>query len=65
MCIIWLTMPVLRSWLSPACRKGKGSVFKSHTKLNKNPVKFRKLDYAEKTGYVKASVDMAIWQSVE
>ncbi len=36
-----------------ACRKGKGSVFKSHTKLNKKPVKLRKLDYAEKHGYIK------------
>jgi len=36
-----------------ACRKGKGSVFKSHTKLNKNPVKLRKYDYAEKHGYIK------------
>jgi len=34
-----------------ACRKGKGGIFKSHTKLNKNPVKLRKLDYAEKHGY--------------
>jgi len=37
--------------LLPACRKGKGGIFKSHTKLNKNPVKLRKLDYAEKHGY--------------
>jgi len=37
-------------------RKGKGSVFVSHTKNRKGAVKFRKLDYAERHGYVKGVV---------
>jgi large subunit ribosomal protein L8e len=37
-------------------RKGKGSVFVSHTKHRKGPVRFRPLDYAERQGYVKGVV---------
>uniref|UniRef100_A0A7R9UAP5 Ribosomal protein L2 C-terminal domain-containing protein n=1 Tax=Pinguiococcus pyrenoidosus TaxID=172671 RepID=A0A7R9UAP5_9STRA len=38
------------------CRKGKGSVFKSHTRLRKGPAKLRRLDFSERTGYVKGLV---------
>jgi large subunit ribosomal protein L8e len=38
------------------CRKGRGTVFTSHTRLNKGPVKLRKLDYAERHGYIKGVV---------
>ena len=37
-------------------RKGKGTVFTSHTRLRKGPVKMRKLDYAERHGYIKGIV---------
>lgn len=37
-------------------RKGKGSIFTSHTRLRKGPVKFRKLDYAERHGYIKGVI---------
>ncbi len=37
-------------------RKGKGSVFTSHTRLRKGPVKLRKLDYAERHGYIRGVV---------
>lgn len=37
-------------------RKGKGGIFTSHTRLRKGPVKFRKLDYAERHGYIKGVV---------
>ena len=37
-------------------RKGKGTVFTSHTRLRKGAVKLRKLDFAEKNGYVKGTV---------
>lgn len=39
-----------------ACRKGKGSVFKSHTRTRKGAVHLRKSDYAERHGYVKGVV---------
>ncbi|GAB5037122.1 60s ribosomal protein [Nannochloropsis oceanica] len=45
------------------CRKGKGGIFKSHIKLNKNPVKLRKLDYAEKHGYIKGVVKEIVHES--
>ncbi|TFJ80820.1 hypothetical protein NSK_007820 [Nannochloropsis salina CCMP1776] len=45
------------------CRKGVGGIFKSHTKLNKNPVKLRKLDYAEKHGYIKGVVKEIVHES--
>lgn len=37
-------------------RKGKGSIFTSHTRLRKGPVKFRKLDFAERHGYIKGVI---------
>ena len=36
-------------------RKGRGSVFKSHTTHRKGAVKLRTLDYAERNGYIKVS----------
>jgi large subunit ribosomal protein L8e len=39
-----------------ACRKGKGSIFRSHTRTRIGAVKLRNLDYAEKQGYVKGVV---------
>lgn len=38
------------------CRKGKGSVFKSHTTKRIGAVNMRKWDFAEKNGYVKGVV---------
>ncbi|KAL2156481.1 hypothetical protein VTH82DRAFT_1226 [Thermothelomyces myriococcoides] len=37
-------------------RKGAGSVFTAHTRLRKNPAKFRSLDYAERHGYIRGLV---------
>ena len=34
-------------------RKGKGSIFKSHTKRRKGSAKLRAVDYAERHGYIK------------
>jgi len=42
------------------CRKGKGSVFKSHTRLRKGPAKLRRLDFSERTGYVKGLVKVRL-----
>jgi large subunit ribosomal protein L8e len=39
-----------------ACRKGKGGIFKSHTRTRKGAAKFRKLDFAERHGYIKGVV---------
>jgi len=38
------------------CRKGKGSVFTSHTHGRKGPVGMKRQDYAERHGYVKGVV---------
>ena len=38
------------------CRKGKGSVYQSHTTGRKGPVSLKKGDYAERHGYVKGVV---------
>jgi large subunit ribosomal protein L8e len=38
------------------CRKGKGSVFKSHTVGRKGAVSMKKVDFAEIHGYVKGVV---------
>ena len=35
------------------CRKGKGSVFRSHTHGRKGAVSMKRQDYAERHGYVK------------
>jgi len=45
------------------CRKGKGTIFTAHTRLRKGPVKLRKADYAEKTGYVKGVVKAIVHES--
>jgi large subunit ribosomal protein L8e len=37
-------------------RKGRGSIFKSHTKHRKGPAKHRALDFAERHGYIKGIV---------
>jgi len=37
-------------------RKGRGSIFTAHTRLNKAPAKFRVLDFAERHGYVRGVV---------
>lgn len=37
-------------------RKGKGSIFKSHTHFRKGAAKLRAVDYAENHGYVKGCV---------
>ena len=37
-------------------RKGKGSVFKAHTKHRKGSARLRALDYAERHGYIKGVV---------
>lgn len=39
-----------------ACRKGRGSIFKSHTHRRKGAAKLRSLDYAEREGYIKGVV---------
>eukprot|EP00742_Colponemidia_sp_Colp-10_P000004 GILJ01000005.1.p1 GENE.GILJ01000005.1~~GILJ01000005.1.p1 ORF type:complete len:259 (-),score=27.56 GILJ01000005.1:133-909(-) len=39
-----------------AQRKGRGSVFKSHTHTRKGAAKLRVLDYAEREGYVKGVI---------
>ena len=38
------------------CRKGKGSIFKSHTKNRQGEVRLRKYDFAEKQGFIKGVV---------
>ena len=37
-------------------RKGRGSVFVSHTTHRKGPARHRKLDAAERNGYIKGLV---------
>lgn len=41
-------------------RKGRGSVFKSHTKTRKGAAKHRAVDYAERNGYIKGVVKQII-----
>lgn len=41
-------------------RKGRGSVFKSHTTHRKGAVKLRSLDYAERNGYIKVPAHSVI-----
>lgn len=43
-----------------AQRKGAGTVFLSHTTHRKGPAKFRSLDYAERQGYIKGVVKVAL-----
>ena len=46
-----------------AQRKGRGSIFTSHTRLRKGPAKHRKLDSAERNGYIKGVVAEIIHDS--
>ncbi len=39
-----------------AQRKGRGGIFKSHNTHRKGPAKMRKLDAAEKKGYVRGVI---------
>merc|ERR1712167_488301 len=41
-------------------RKGAGSVFKAHTKHRRGPAKFRNLDFAERSGYIKGVVKQIV-----
>ncbi|WEW56577.1 60S ribosomal protein L2 [Emydomyces testavorans] len=41
-------------------RKGRGSIFTAHTRLNKAPAQFRTLDYAERHGYIRGVVKKII-----
>lgn len=43
-----------------AQRKGAGTVFKAHTTHRKGPAKFRHLDFAEREGYIKGVVKVAL-----
>ncbi len=45
------------------CRKGPGSVFRSHTQHRVAPARFRNLDYIEKKGYIKGIVKEIIHDS--
>ena len=38
------------------CRRGKGSVFKSHTSGRQGAVSFKRADYTERQGYAKGVV---------
>lgn len=46
-----------------AQRKGRGSVFTSHTRLRKGPARHRTLDAAERNGYIKGVVSEIIHDS--
>merc|ERR1712146_504434 len=37
-------------------RKGRGSIFTSHTRLRKGSAKLRNIDFAEKNGFIKGVV---------
>jgi len=40
----------------PAQRKGRGSIFTSHTRLRKGSAKLRNIDFAEKNGFIKGVI---------
>ena len=44
-------------------RKGRGGIFKAHTVLRKGAAKLRKLDYAERNGYIKGCVQEIVHDS--
>ncbi|KAI9722096.1 MAG: 60S ribosomal protein L2A [Chrysothrix sp. TS-e1954] len=44
-------------------RKGRGSIFQSHTRLNKAPAQFRTLDYSERHGYIRGVVKEIVHDS--
>ena len=39
-----------------AQRKGRGSVFRSHTKHRKGAAKFRRIDFSERNGYLRGLI---------
>jgi large subunit ribosomal protein L8e len=43
-----------------AQRKGAGSIFRSHVKKRKGAPKFRPLDFAERSGYLKGVVKVSL-----
>jgi len=44
-------------------RKGRGSIFRAHTHLNKAPAQFRVLDFAERHGYLRGVVKKIVHDS--
>jgi len=44
-------------------RKGRGSIFTAHTRLNKAPARFRTYDFAEKHGYIRGVVKEIVHDS--
>jgi large subunit ribosomal protein L8e len=48
--------PLAVPFRSQAQRKGKSTIFKSHTRTRKGAVKLRAYDYAEKHGYIRGVV---------
>jgi hypothetical protein len=48
-----------------AQRKGRGSVFRSHTKHRKGAPRLRSLDYAERHGYIKGVVKVSKVMKIE
>lgn len=44
-------------------RKGAGGIFKAHTRLRKGSAGFRRLDYAERHGYIKGVIKEIIHES--
>ena len=48
-----------------AQRKGRGSVFRSHTKHRKGAPRLRALDFAERHGYIKGVVKVSKVMKIE
>ena len=47
-------------------RKGRGSIFKSHTKHRKGPARLRVIDFAERKGYIKVRLLYVInWYGIQ
>ena len=46
-----------------AQRKGRGGIFKSHTRLRKGSAKLRNLDFAEKNGFIKGVIKEIVHDS--
>ena len=44
-------------------RKGAGGIFTSNSRLRKAPAKFRTLDYAERSGYIRGVVSEVVHES--
>merc|ERR1712028_95424 len=44
-------------------RKGRGGIFKSHTRLRKGSAKLRNLDFAEKNGFIKGVIKEIVHDS--